>query len=257
MFIDTHAHMFWENLPSPEVLLQNAKNNGIERCISVGTSVKDSERTLLLSEPFSEIFVSIGIHPTSLHEDNKPQEEIFQELEKLSTQKKCIAIGETGIDRYHDDRFLELQKEFFQKHIALAEKKNLPLIIHSRNAETEILEILHKHTPKRFVVHCFSGDEEFLKNILDLSGYISIGGVLTFKNAHSLRETIKQCPLERLMLETDTPFLAPQSVRGSMNEPANIKEIAETLAEIKGISLRELEETIEHTTRIFFEEMFL
>lgn len=242
MIIDTHAHL---DLPEYDsdlfTVLQDAKNAGIESIINVGTDIESSRRTILLvnrenDNPESpKISASIGIHPNKASEIT---DEMFNELKGLVNQNKVVAIGETGLDYYRDHSKHTDQEKLFRKHIELAIDSRLPLIIHNRDAGNDCLNIIrdYSHLNINGVVHCFSSNKDCAKEFLDLGFYISFAGAVTFPNANTLRDTVKFIPTDRLLLETDSPFLAPQAKRGKRNEPAFLQYIIPFLAECLSLS---------------------
>ena len=247
MFIDTHAHIYWDSLlPRIEEILENAKKANVWKIICIWCNQEASLQAKELSDKYKEVFFTVWVHPS----DAKLEVD-WDVLEKLIEDPKCVWIWECGFDFYHDDSFIDIQEEVFQKQINLAEKYNKPLIIHTRNASEKTLEYL-ENIQSRFVIHCFTEWKAFAEKILNLWWLISIWGIITYPKAQELRGTIKYYPLDKIMLETDCPFLAPQSVRWTINEPANIPEIALKLSEIKGISLKEVEEVAMKNSEGFF-----
>lgn len=220
MLIDTHAHLnFPELLKDIDGVLERARIVGVEKIICVGTNLEDSKVAIGLAEKYSNLYATVGIHPENTCEN-------WNEFERLAKNPKVVAIGECGLDNKVG---LPNQKEIFEKQIAIAGKLNLPLIIHCRNAQEELMEMLKRvQHDTRGVLHCFAGGMEIPENF-----YVSFAGNVTFKNAENLREVAKLVPLEKLLVETDCPFLAPEPRRGSQNEPVNVKITASKLAEIK------------------------
>jgi TatD DNase family protein len=237
MLVDTHAHLDDEryNLDREEVI-KRAKTAGIEYIVNVGTDKKSNEFSLKLSEKYDNIYTAIGIHPHNVRNINN---DTFEEIEKLLTNKKVVAIGETGLDYFKNLSPKEEQEKVFRKLINLAVKYSLPLVIHSRDAHDEVVKILKQEKAVEVggVYHCFSGNKDVLRQILNLGFYVGIGGIITFPNANNLRELIKDIPLSRLVLETDCPYLAPQTKRGTRNEPAYLIEIAEKISYLLNLPL--------------------
>lgn len=235
MLIDTHCHLtkrFWED--STDIIAW-AKEAGVEKFVCVGTNFEDSAEAIKVANKFEGVYASVGIHPEETCDD-------WEKFEELISKPKVVAIGECGLDYKVG---LPGQKEVFLKQIELAKKLNLPLIIHCRDAQEDMSKI--DLTANRGVFHCFAGGI----NIPD-SFYVSFAGNVTFKNAPNLREIAKTIPLEKLLLETDSPLLAPEPVRGSKNSPKNVKIIASLLSELKGVSVEELEKiTSENAARLF------
>ncbi|MFH1823974.1 MAG: TatD family hydrolase [Candidatus Firestonebacteria bacterium] len=244
--IDTHAHLDDEryNFDRDEVI-KRAKSSGIEYIINVGTDKESNEFSLKLTRKYDNIYATIGIHP---HNVENTDDNIFNNIEELLSDEKVVAIGETGLDYFENISPRDEQERVFRKLINLAIKHSLPLIIHSRDAHNDVLKILKQERAVEIggVYHCFSGDKNILQQVLNLGFYVGIGGTITFPNANNLRELIKDIPLYRLVLETDCPYLAPQSKRGSRNEPAYIVEIAEKIAQVLNLDVS----TIYHWSEI-------
>src|SRR5574337_136015 len=241
MIIDTHAHLdFPEYKSDLESVLSRAKEADVGCIINVGTSLASSKKSVTLANRFKNIYASIGIHP---HDASKVSEQDWQTLESLIKEPKVIAIGETGLDYYRNRSPHEDQQHIFHKHLTLAKAHNLPVIIHCRDAGNDCLTILneHKNGVLKGVVHCFSGTRETAKKCIELGLYISFAGPITFSNANNLREVAKSIPVERLLLETDSPFLSPQPKRGERNEPSYLSFIIPVLADIYGLSLKDIE----------------
>ncbi len=240
MMIDTHAHLdFPEYKTDMESVLSRANDAGVDYIINVGTSLASSRKSVALANRFNNIFASIGVHP---HDASKVSEQDWQTLESLVKEPKVIAIGETGLDYYRNRSPHEDQQRIFHKHLTLASTHNLPVIIHCRDAGNDCLKILneHKNSSIRGVVHCFSGTRETAEKYIELGLYISFAGPITFSNGNNLREAAKSVPVERLLLETDCPFLSPQPKRGERNEPSYLSFIIPVLAKIYGLSVQDI-----------------
>ncbi len=240
MIIDTHAHLdFPEYKSDLESVLSRAKEADVGCIINVGTSLAASKKSVTLANRFDTIYASVGIHP---HDASKVSEQDWQTLESLVKDSKVIAIGETGLDYYRNRSPHEDQQRIFHKHLTLAKAHNLPVIIHCRDASDDCLTILneHKNGALKGVVHCFSGTKEIAEKCIELGLYISFAGPITFSNANTLREVAKSVPVERLLLETDCPFLSPQPKRGERNEPSYLSFIIPVLADIYGLSVQDI-----------------
>jgi TatD DNase family protein len=250
MLIDTHCHLdFPEFDEDRDEVIRRAKSAGIGYIINIGSSLLGSKKALELSQQYDFIYATVGIHP---HESDKFDDEVRAGIEKLVREDKVVAIGETGLDYYKNYSKTENQKILFRYLVKLAKDLALPLVIHNREAEEDTLNILSGVLPIKAVVHCFSGDENFLKKCLDLGFFISFTCNITYKKAKDLRTLVKLTPLDRLMLETDAPFLPPEGFRGKRNEPAYVKFIAEEVARIKEVGLEEVAGITTDNARRFF-----
>ena len=239
MFIDTHAHLDFDVYDDDlELVIQRAIENGVAAFITIGTDVASSENALALAEKYASVFAAVGIHPTDCAELN---EKDFKTIEKLGQHEKVVAIGEIGLDYYHMRAEKEVQKDTLARQIKIARKLKLPLIIHNRESHDDIYEVLTKSKAADVggVMHSFSGDTQFLHKILELDLHVSFTGNITFKKNEST-SLVKEVPMERLLLETDSPFLTPIPLRGKRNEPGFIIHTAQKIAEIKELSSAEV-----------------
>lgn len=229
---DSHAHYtdkaFNEDRKS---LLDSLKESGVCGVINCGADLESSAFSVELSKEYGFIYAACGVHPEEI--DGLP-ENYIDTLSNMLQNEKCVAVGEIGLDYYWRKDNKELQKKIFEEQILLSKKLNLPIIVHDREAHEDTLEILKKHKPKG-VLHCFSGSVETAKEILKLGMYIGLGGALTFKNARKAVEVAEMLPLDRLLLETDCPYMAPVPMRGKRNNSSYISYISEKVAEIKGM----------------------
>lgn len=259
MFIDTHAHLdFPEFKAEVPATLCRAVDASVKKIINVGVDLQSSKNSSDLARRYPEIYAAIGIHPHSaldLDMDVRP------ELTKFSANRKVIAIGEIGLDYYYLKRSSQFAKYpgreeqmfCFEQMLDLALELHLPVIIHTREAEADTLAIIKSYAGSlRGVVHCFSGSYEFAKKILDIGFLISVTGNITYKKSEETQQTIKKIPLGSIMIETDCPYLPPESHRGERNEPAYVIEVAKKIAEIKEISLAEVERTTTKKAESFF-----
>lgn len=247
---DTHAHFDDEQFNEDRAeLLSSFSDKGVNLIMNCGTDVKTSRFSVELANKYSFIYSAVGLHPEELNSINDNDFDIISSLAK--TEKKVKAIGEIGLDYYWKEVPKEKQIEFFEKQIILANELSLPVIVHDREAHEDTLKLLQKHAPKG-VVHCFSGSTETAKEILKLGMYIGIGGVVTFKNARKTVELAEMLPLNKLLLETDCPYLAPVPFRGKRNDSSLIKFSAQKIAEIKGIDTQELINTANENGRLLF-----
>ena len=249
MIFDTHAHYTDEQFEDRDILLPKINNEGVSEIITCGTDIKSSIDSVALAEKYSFVYAAVGFHPEELtHTD------VDTEALKSLVNERVVAIGEIGLDYYWNKENKEKQKDGFIRQILLAKDLSLPVIVHDREAHGDTLEILKKYKPEG-VLHCFSGSTEMAKEIIKLGMYIGVGGVLTFKNAKNLPEVIKNTPLDRILLETDAPYLAPVPFRSKRNDSSLIPYIAEKIGDIKGKSKEEiLKITKENAYRLFFKK---
>jgi TatD DNase family protein len=239
MFIDTHSHIHFEQYDSDrEQVVQRAIKNQVNAIIDIGTDVTTSQQALALAEKYAIVHAAVGIHP---NDSSSVTDEDMEKIQQLSSEKKVIAIGEIGLDYYHNSSPADTQKKLFKQQIKLAQNEHLPIIVHNRDAHDDVMHILKAEKAGSFgvVLHSFTGSSEFLEEALKQNFYISFTGVITFNNSHFIH-LIDRVPLKQLLLETDSPFLTPVPFRGKRNEPSYIKYIAEKIAKIKGIPLDDL-----------------
>ncbi|OHB47313.1 MAG: hypothetical protein A2106_00615 [Planctomycetes bacterium GWF2_40_8] len=251
MIIDTHAHLdFPDYKDDIDEVIERAREAGVEYLINVGTTVASSIKSIELSKQYKQIYASVGIHP---NEASKVTGEEWLRLEALAGESKVVAIGETGLDYYRERSKREDQKRLFHQHIELAQRYNLPVIIHNRDASDDCLEIVREYNGKiRGVVHCFSGSREVAEEVLKLGLHISFAGPVTFPKADNLREALKAVPVEKLLLETDCPFLAPQPKRGKRNEPSYLQYTIPVLAELYKVSVEDIKRITTLSARNLF-----
>ena len=251
--IDSHCHLDHEPLISDlKNVIQRSKDVGIEKLLTISTSIDSFSKIKQLINEDEIIYGTVGIHP---HESDKNFLSSKQLVQNLTENKKIIGIGETGLDFYYNNSDREKQISSFKVHIEASIDTNSPLIVHSRNAENETYEILNSYKNKdlKILMHCFTGSKDFSKKLLSLNSYFSASGIITFKNSSDLQDTFKSLPLEKLLIETDSPFLAPVPNRGKKNEPSFIDFTASKLAEIKEISKSKLVETTTNNfNKLFF-----
>jgi len=248
MYIDSHCHINFPELNEKiDQVLNNMKNHHISHALCVSVTLDKIDEILSLANKYSNIYASVGVHP----DYENIEEPDIDTLYRYSKEKKVVAIGETGLDYFRLKGDLSWQRERFRTHIRAAIKSSLPLIVHTRNAQEDTIKIMREEGADSTtgVMHCFTESYEMAKQAIDLGFYISFSGIITFKNAESLRETVKKLPIENILIETDSPYLAPVPNRGKLNEPSNVRYVAEKIAELKGISI---EEVAEITTNNFF-----
>lgn len=237
---DTHAHYDDEAFDQDrEVLLQELPYKGIERVVNIGASLASCRKTLELTERYDYIYGAIGVHPSETTELN---EEAFEWLKEQCRHIKCVAVGEIGLDYYWEEPEHSIQKEWFARQLELAKQLSLPVVIHSRDAAKDTIDIMKALNAEDIggVTHCFSYTKETAKIFLDMGFYIGIGGVLTFKNARKLKEAVEYIPMDRIVLETDCPYLAPEPNRGKRNSSLNLPYVIAALAQLKGITQEEV-----------------
>lgn len=240
MIFDTHAHYDDEAFDEDrEELLWKMKEQGVEFIVNVGASIASTKKTIELVQRYPFLYGAVGIHPS---ETEELKEEDMLWLKKASVQKDIVAIGEIGLDYYWPEPDREIQKKWFIRQLALASEVKLPVIIHSRDAAEDTLEILKEWDKDKTggVIHCFSYSKEIAREYLSMGYYFGIGGVLTFKNARKLVEAVGIIPMEKILLETDCPYLAPEPYRGKRNQSGYIDFVAEKLAKLKGITKEEV-----------------
>jgi len=250
MLIDTHAHLNFEAFKNDfEMVIKRAQSSGVAGIINVGSNLETSRRALEIAQKFPGVFAAVGLHPIHV-KDEQFDENAFL---KLAQNPKVVAIGETGLDYYHDKSAAELQKEIFQKHINIASQVGKPLIVHSREANDDIVSLLiAQDLSLRGVFHCFPGDLPMAKLVLDLGFYLSFTGLITFSKNYANLQVAEEVPLEKIMVETDCPYLTPEPHRGQRNEPAYVVEVASKIAEIKKISLVEVtDQTTKNAVNLF------
>lgn len=235
LIFDTHAHYDDSQFDGiRDELLSALPLNGVRNVVTCSVDGKSSENSLKIAEKYDYIYAAVGIHPENLESNTK-----LSEIKKLTKHNKCVAIGEIGLDYYFNSENKDEQKEIFKKQIILSKELNLPIIVHDREAHSDTLELLKKHKPKG-VVHCFSGSAEMAQEIIKLGMYIGVGGVITFKNSRKLPDVVKAIPLDKMLLETDCPYLSPEPYRGKLCHSGLITFTAQKTAELLNISFEEL-----------------
>jgi TatD DNase family protein len=252
--IDSHAHIQGkEYAGETAAVIQRAAEAGVEQIIVVGGAgdMSSNIAAVALAESCANLYATVGMHP---HDAKDVGEEELQKLKRLASHPKVIAIGETGLDYYYNHSPREVQRRVFAQFIRLAGETGLPLVVHERDAANEGVELLHNEGAGKIrgVIHCFTGDYDAARNYLDLGFYLSFTGIITFKNAEPLREVVSKVPLDRMFVETDSPFLTPVPHRGKRNEPAYVRLVAGTVATVKGITLEEVANTTTHNVRQLF-----
>jgi TatD DNase family protein len=250
VIVDSHCHLDFPELATDRAgVIARAKANGVERMVTISTRVKRFDEITAIADENPEVWCSVGTHPHNAHEE---PEITAADLVRLAEHPRCIAIGEAGLD-YHYPGDYPAQAIGFRRHIAAARETGLPLVIHAREADEDIANILEEETGQGrafpFVLHCFSSGIELARRGLALGGYLSFSGILTFKNAPIIQEAARMAPADRILVETDAPYLAPIPFRGKSNEPSYVMHTAQKLADLRGVSLSEISDT---TTGNFF-----
>lgn len=240
--IDTHAHL--DMYEDWDVIIKNAKENGIKKIIIPAVETEYFQKILDIANSYEDVYCMMGIFPT---EAKNWHDGILDDIREFAKNKKVVSIGEIGLDYYWDKSFVDKQKDIFIKQVKLANELGLPIEIHDREAHKDVFDILVEYNKTSDVVfHCFSGSVEFARECLKQGWYLALGGVVTFKNAVKTKEVAKDVPLDRLMLETDSPYLTPVPFRGKENQPAYVRYVTEEIAKLREV---DVEEIIESTTK--------
>ena len=251
MIIDSHCHLTYEPMSSSlDETIRRANNDGVKYLLTISTEDKGFKNILDIVENYNSVYGTYGIHP---HEAKKHQEiKSNHIIEKVKKSKKIIGIGESGLDFYYNHSEKKDQISSFLEHIDASQKTNLPLIVHTRSAENDTLKILKESIQKndlKILIHCFTGTKKFAFKLLDIGAYISASGVVTFKKSKELAETFKEIPSDRILVETDSPYLTPEPLRGKPNEPSYITHTVRFLSDLKNVSYEKFSES---TTQNFF-----
>jgi|TARA_B110000263_G_scaffold239563_1_gene241897 TatD DNase family protein len=251
MLIDTHAHIYYEDFAQRiEEVIQSASDNGVEKIITVGVDLKSSEECIKLAEKFPSVFATCGYHP---HEAVKAPKRYLYELENMAAHPKVVAIGEMGLDYHYNFSDPKIQQKVYREQLELAVALQLPAVVHCRNSDDDILQGINESACENGVIHCFASNVEFAEKILETGFHISFTGMITF--VKELEEVVIEIPLERMMVETDSPYLSPKPHRGKKNEPKNVLHVAEKIAELKEIDLEEVAESTTETAMNLFTKL--
>ena len=247
--IDTHCHLYDKKIyPNLNQIVANAIDANIKKIICIGDNLNTSEKSIKIAEEYDNIYATVGIHP---HEAKEAESAYLDTLKNYSNHKKVVAIGEIGLDYYYNFSEPDIQKKIFLNQLKLANDLNLPVVVHCREAYDDLYSTILKSKHTKGVIHCFSGDIDYAKKIIDIGFLISFTGMITF--VKSLESVIKEINLEHIMIETDSPYLAPIPHRGKTNQPAYVKKVAEKIAEIKNISIDEVEKiTTNNANQLFY-----
>lgn len=250
MVVDSHCHLDYDVFEEDrEEMMNRASAWGINYMVTIGVQLEKMDSVLQIAKKYPHVFASAGIHP---HHALEAPEDSYQQLVKLAQHPKVIGLGETGLDYFYNKTGYDKQEQQFRYHIDVARQFDLPVIVHTRDAEDDTIRILQDEMKRgsfKILIHCFSGSQELARHCLDLGAYLSISGIITFKNADNLRDVVRDVSLSRILVETDAPYLAPLPHRGKRNEPAYTKYNLEVIASLHNISY---EEADKHTTNNFF-----
>jgi len=252
MFIDTHAHLFYPNFKGEvDQIIERSINAGVKIIIVPATDLATSRQAINLAEQYENVYATVGVHP---HDTKEIQENYIEQLEEFTKHEKVVAIGEIGLDYYYDFSPKENQIEAFRKQIELAVKVNFPIIVHNRDSNEDVMNIIreYKDTSLKGQFHCFAGSLDDAKELIAMGHFISFPGNITFKKADNLREVLKNIEIESLLLETDSPFMTPVPYRGKRNEPSNIPLIAEKIAEIHNTTIDDVARTTSYNVSKLF-----
>jgi len=250
MLVDSHCHLDFPDFAAErEAIVARARSAGVETMLTISTRLDEFDAVRAIAEAHNEIWCSVGVHP---HEAKDHTALLPQQLVALAAHPKVVGIGETGLDFHYDLSPRDIQERVFRTHIGASRETGLPLIVHAREADGEVADILDEERPPPGVMHCFSSGRALAEAALELGFYISVSGLVTFRNAEELRAIVRDVPLDRLLVETDAPYLAPVPYRGKRNEPAFVAATAAAVAELKGIELHHLAAiTSENFFRLF------
>jgi TatD DNase family protein len=256
MLIDSHCHLNYPGLVEDETgVIRRAREAGIGAMISISTREREWEAVIAGAERHADVFATVGIHP---HEADEHPDIDTARLVEAARHSRVVGIGETGLDYFYDKSDRERQRRSFRSHIVASRETGLPLIVHTRDAEDDTIAILSEEAGKGafpMVIHCFTGSQRLADACLALGAYVSLSGIVTFKNARALQDVARTLPAERLLVETDSPFLAPVPMRGKVCEPAYVAHTAAFLAALRGVTLEELAESTSANTLALFKKM--
>lgn len=244
MIVDSHCHLDRLNLDpysgDLSLALDAAVARGVDQFLCISVTRSNIQTVVDIAQKYPRVVASVGVHPCDVAEGTIS----FDELRAFASQPKVVALGETGLDYHYETESKALQHESFALHLAVGKELDLPIVVHTREARQDTLDLIRTHggLESSGVLHCFTEDWDMAKKALDLNYYISISGIVTFKNAEQIRDVVKNMPLDRLLIETDSPYLAPIPFRGKPNEPKNVREVAQYIADLRGLSLEEFGE---------------
>ena len=252
MLVDSHAHLDDKRFNRDrDMIIKNLNSNGIESVVNIGADLKTSKASVELADKYENIYAVVGVHP---HSASEVTEESLDKLREFSKNPKVVAIGEIGLDYYYDNSPRDLQRKWFKEQLKLAKELKLPVVIHSRDATQETFDLIKEAQDGKLrgVMHCYSSSLEMALEYIKLGFYISLGGPVTFKNAKTPKEVAEAIPLEKLLIETDGPYLTPVPYRGKRNEPMFVKYVAEEIARIRNLDLGQVIEATNKNTKELF-----
>lgn len=253
-YIDSHAHYLSRRFMSDRnEVLKKLFNSDVEYIIECGTNTNSNKRVLDLCHKWDKIYGVIGYFPTDVWELKNIA--TWETLKEQLKDPKILAIGEIGLDYYHDEKGKEFQKEMFKKQLELAKELDLPVCIHSRDAEDDTLAILREFGPYKGVIHCFAYGKEAMRELVELGYYFGVGGTSTYPRNEQLRAAVRRMPLDRIVLETDCPYLAPQAVRGKRNDSSYIKFVIEEIASLKGVSIEDVVKQTNQNVKTVYQKL--
>lgn len=252
MLFDTHAHFDDERFDGDRhITIMKAYESGVSRILNASSDIKSCEASISLAQQYSFVYAAIGIHPHYAADFDEKTEE---RLANLAANPRVVAIGEIGLDYYYENSPRNMQQICFIKQVNLAKSLNMPIIVHNRDAHEDVMEIIKRENAKQVggVFHCYSGSVEMARELIKNNFYISIGGAVTFKNARRLVDVVKFLPLDRILIETDCPYLTPEPFRGKRNDSSYVRLVAQKIAEIKGLDFEEIARTTMHNANTLF-----
>ena len=249
--IDTHAHIYYDNYSKriDDVILE-AADNGVEKIISIGVDLESSEKCITLADKYKQVFATCGIHP---HEADKVPKGYLYELEQFYKYQKVVAVGEIGLDYYYDFSERKTQRKIYHEQLEMANSLDLPAVVHCRESDDDVLCGIQESGHNSGVIHCFASNLDFANSILETGFYISFTGMITF--IKELEEVVREVPLSKMMVETDSPYLSPKPFRGKRNKPAYVLHVAEKIAKLKDISLEEVAESTTKAAYSLFKKL--
>ena len=249
--IDTHAHIYYDDYSKRiDDVIRAAANNGVEKIISIGVDLKSSEECMKLAEKYETVYATCGIHP---HEAEKAPKGYLYELEQFYEHQKVVAVGEIGLDYHYDFSDRKTQRKIYQDQLEMANSLDLPAVVHCRESDDDILIGILESSHRSGVIHCFASNLDFAVRILETGFYLSFTGMITF--VRELEEVVREVPLDKMMVETDSPYLTPKPFRGKKNEPAYVLHVAEKIANLKDINLEEVAESTTKTAYSLFKKL--